>query len=489
MFGSKLMDMLGSLSNKELKKFSEYVYSPLFNKNNKLLSFIDYIVENSSNYQSEAYSKSKVHEKLFPGEAYNDQKVRDMMSYMSRLLEDFLAYQSITDDPVRVKMYLLKSLRERGLNKDFEKLERETRKALSSENITRDSSLYFNLYRLEHESYHQIMQTEEGMEKDMSIQRMLDNLDRYYLFVKLKYSADLIAQKSNYAKELKLNMLDNILQYLDNHISQFSHNPSILIYHQVIHMVLQNSEEHYRNFIDLLNKYEHLFPKDELWLFYTTAQNFCANKINIGESKYFKEVFNLYKKQLKLGMLFDGKHLPTNTYNNIISSGLQQKEMEWTKNFIEQYKDQLPKKHRESSYAFNLARYYYINKQHNEVLDLLQKVEFTDIYYNLGAKALLVRIYYELNEFEPLSSLLNAFSIYLKRNKTLSEARQTGHSEFIKMTRRLSNIKSSLVASVYTPENISAKISDLIKELKESTNVVNKDWLLNSANELQKLVK
>ncbi len=123
----------------------------------------------------------------------------------------------------------------------------------------------------------------------------------------------------------------------------------------------------------------------------------------------------MYIYQLDKGLLYEEKYFPTNAYNNIVSAGLTLGEMDWTLNFMEEYKDKIPQKHKESTYTFNLAKYNYVNKDYDKVLQLLQQVEFTDVYYNLGAKSFLARTFYELKEIDPLVSHLNAFSIYLKR--------------------------------------------------------------------------
>ena len=52
---------------------------------------------------------------------------------------------------------------------------------------------------------------------------------------------------------------------------------------------------------------------------------------------------------------------------------------------------------------------------------MLLKVEFNDVYYHLDSKSLLMKVYFELDEYDAFSSLVDAFKIYLRRNQTISE--------------------------------------------------------------------
>ena len=95
--------------------------------------------------------------------------------------------------------------------------------------------------------------------------------------------------------------------------------------------------------------------------------------------------------------------------------------MDWTKEFIEKFKDYLHPEVVENAYTYNLASYYYSTNQLDKVLDLLVKVEYTDIQYSIGAKSLLLRTYYDLEENEALLSLTRSFKQYLKRNRLIPE--------------------------------------------------------------------
>jgi len=80
----------------------------------------------------------------------------------------------------------------------------------------------------------------------------------------------------------------------------------------------------------------------------------------------------------------------------------------------------LPDSFKKDALHFNLAEVNYATKNFEAAQDHLLKVSYSDLNYYLGARILLAKIYYELNDEEPLLSLISAFTIFLKRNKDLS---------------------------------------------------------------------
>ncbi|MFT5801460.1 MAG: hypothetical protein ACI956_001268, partial [Nonlabens sp.] len=87
-----------------------------------------------------------------------------------------------------------------------------------------------------------------------------------------------------------------------------------------------------------------------------------------------------------------------------------------------------------------LGRLYFYQKKYEDVISLLQTIEYDDIIYNLGAKTMLIRTYYEIEEIDALDSLLESFRIFLGRQKKLSAQRKQNYKDFIKFIRKLSRV-------------------------------------------------
>jgi hypothetical protein len=218
------------------------------------------------------------------------------------------------------------------------------------------------------------------------------------------------------------------------------------------------------------------FPNEELRTLYDYLRNYCIRKLNSGETNYYQEVLNLYQFLLENKIIFKNGYLSEWDYKNIITVGLRLQSYEWTENFIKKYKNSLPKSVQENAFIYNLASFYYETHEYKKSLQLLHEVKFTDTSYHLGAKIIQLKSYYELEETEPFYALIDAFQIYVKRNRQLSDYRKTAYINLVKVTKKVYKLKEQkdiIAKSVW--QNRYEKI----KQYVENQRVANKDWIEN----------
>ena len=154
--------------------------------------------------------------------------------------------------------------------------------------------------------------------------------------------------------------------------------------------------------------------------------------------------------------------------------GLRNKDFKWTDSFIEEYIRSLPKKEQDNAYTFNRARHYFATKKYDKVLQLLQSVEYNDIFYLLDSKTTLMKTYYELGEYQPLQSLKESFRILLRRKKLISEQNQVNYGNFARFTMKLfrADVKNK------------TQMANLKKAIEGASNIADKAWILEKYAEL-----
>lgn len=65
-----------------------------------------------------------------------------------------------------------------------------------------------------------------------------------------------------------------------------------------------------------------------------------------------------------------------------------------------------------------------------------------DIFYELGSRALLLKVFYELQEHTAFYNHLDAFYNFVRRNKVMSEAQKQSHKRFISLLRQLMRVRT-----------------------------------------------
>ncbi len=175
--------------------------------------------------------------------------------------------------------------------------------------------------------------------------------------------------------------------------------------------------------------------------------------------------------------------MPEWHFKNIVTTGLRLDEHEWVRSFLENYRHRLRPEVEENAYSYNLAAYFHHLENYDEVLRLLLQVEYTDVRYNLDAKSLLLRTYYDLEESEALHSLTEAFKQYLKRNKSLSEFQKKGYFNLLNFTRKAFRLKTN--REFTSSKKWEPELQNLRSELEAAETVFNKSWLEGKVAELE----
>ena len=203
-------------------------------------------------------------------------------------------------------------------------------------------------------------------------------------------------------------------------------------------------------------------------------QNYCIKQANQGNAEYLKELFNLYQLQMERNIINDGGKIAQFDYKNIVTVGLRVNAFEWITNFIEAEKDHLSESVRDTAYNYNLARLYFSQNRFREALRALLMVEYTDVYYELDSRSLLLKTYYELEEYEAFLSLVSSFGLFLRRNKHVSEYQRTVYRNLIRFSRKLFRIKMG-------GKQAPGKVANEMREVKQIADLT---WLNQKVAEL-----
>lgn len=414
---SKLIQLLASLSSHELSKLEDFVISPYFNRDKTIIHLFRFLKELHPGFSDSKLTKPALFQSLFPNHAYDDKQLRYLMSGLKKLIERFLAIASIEQHPYQSELALLSKLSEKRLEATYNRRNRQLEKKLA--NPKEDSSAFF-LARLKWlEIQEEDFRRKRLRKFDKTIQYAAQNLDCYYFLHRLKLSCAMLDRQGIFQTSYQLQLSDEWIQHLLQ--QHFFEEPIIRLYYTIF-QALKNQEEekHFENLKNYLESYANSIPSSELNDIYLFAINYCARKIRQGKNAYLTEALELYRSGIASGVLIDNGHLSPWAFNNVVKLSLRLQHYDWIETFIHDYTPKLPEAFRENAWHYSLAELYYYTQKHDLAQQHLVRVSFSDMNYYLGARVLLAKIYYELQEEEPLLSLIASFTIFLKRNKQLS---------------------------------------------------------------------
>ena len=90
MKGKKLFMLLGALDDEEFNLLGKAARSPLMNTNQRIVALYEYIQPCYPTFEGPALEGKVLFSHLFLEEAYNDYKLRRLLSSFSQLVERFL---------------------------------------------------------------------------------------------------------------------------------------------------------------------------------------------------------------------------------------------------------------------------------------------------------------------------------------------------------------------------------------------------------------
>jgi hypothetical protein len=406
---SSLSRLVNSFSAVELREVRRFLQSPFFNLRHDLVTLFEWLVHTPEP------SKEAAWQVLFGTAPYDDQKLRLHLSYLHRLLEKYLIVKESIADESTNQVTLAIAYRKRNQGESFEKVRKSLEKSLENQPL-RNAYYHETRYNLLWES-HQYQYTQNPTDVSQ-LYDLSQVADVVYVSQKMRLICLLTAHQSVYKGEVEEADTKDLIAMAER--PELAAVPAVGVYLVCYRMLREPEQEaHFQQFKSILIGQSNQFSAEEMHGLFILAVNYCVRGINAGQERYSREALDLYKTGLENGYLFENGMLRRFTYYNIVAAGIQTNELEWVRYFIHEYKNRLEKKYRDSLFSFNLARLEYANRNHNLVLDLLQKANYRDILLNLSAKTLLLKTYYALNERNSLESHMDAMRNFIHRKRVI----------------------------------------------------------------------
>lgn len=461
MENSKLLDFLRTLNAREWRSFHELVASPYFNRNQDVLRLCDWLQAQAPGFENASREAAWLH--LFPRQVREDQTLNHLMSFLLKLGEQFIGLEHYYSRSIDSDMDVLQALSTRGLDKHYhffaEKLGRQINR-----DEKRDGAYFFTRYRLaDIERGH--YERQNARRFDETLQGVVDHLDFFYLTEKLKYSCGMLNNQAIVSSPYHYFFLEEIRSFLEKNPPP-AEAPGVSVYFHILQLLTKDTADvEFQALKQLLEVNAGRFSQSELATLFEYALNYCIRQIRKVREAYVDEALRIYQHGVETGILLNekGKLSPWH-FKNIIKLALRLQQYAWTEHFIREKNQLLDDDFKTDALHYNLAELYFYTRRYDESLHHLNQVEFTDVHYNLGAKVMLAKIYYETDAYDALESLLHAFNAYLRRNKILAENVRRTYQNFIVLLRQI--IRA-------TPDHF----PDLQRKVAETDLLTEKNWL------------
>jgi hypothetical protein len=464
----QFLELYLTLNRRQKQHFTKYLDSPYFNTNAKLVPGLDKIDEYSALSLQDL--KAKLFQYLFPTQSFSDVKLRLFFSELYRHLKNFLFVDELQQAGFEKDLSFIRYLRKSKQINLFENQASSLRNKLQKQKEWNPEK-YEIRYRLDMEllsyesfknrfSYFDFRESSEILDISSMIKRL-----RIYL--------EQLSHESIGATSLEYPMIEAWLNYAES--KNWSQYPEIQIYLLAIKMYQNPADDQiFQNYMTMIRQYEGDFDFERGREIYLTALNYCIRKINQNNTSYFTKALDLFQHCVKHGWLLDYGVMSSLTYKNIIALCIRMNDLELAIRLLEDYKNLVNPKERNTIYHFNLAKIYKEQGEYSKALYLLNTSVFRDPLIELNARVEMIKIYYEIHEDELMHNQIQATKNLIKRSKKLGYHREY-YSNFLLHASRLFTIKQ-----MQRQEK-----EKWMFEIKADNRLIDKNWLYSMVDKIK----
>jgi hypothetical protein len=481
---SKLVILLKTLNKQELERLEKFVNSPFFNSSEQLISFFGLLKNNHPEYKT--LTKERIFSHFYPDEEYKDKKVRDLLSRMLEVAQNFLAQLEFEKNKNTSSIFVMNQFIERNLERHFRSRYKDSEKKLKEDMVIDENYLYSEYMLMKLNRNH------AEIFKNVIFEEELSNIvnSEYQLFLNyvilnvLSYTILFSIRKYNTNNEVNLEFSDMVIQFLDKY--PIENYPIITILRSVLDLQKRDSEPvsdtdtaTYRGLIETLNANDPAINLEMKRMIYIYLVNYTRIK-SLVYNKFFKdEHYRLLKYSIENDLYPKvGNYFSEASYMIVASESLINKDFEWAEKFIAEFKPKLKSEVRENAYTFCMSNLNYRKGNYEKALKFLVKVSIEDIYYQLKVKNLQVKIHYELGEYEMCKSVIDSFRHFLSSVKQFPEFVRIRFVNYVNFTSRMVNVW--LGGDPRNMIEINREIQEISQEKVES-----KSWLLAQAAKIK----
>lgn len=477
MHESKLLKILKTLSEEEIRRFHKFIRSPYYSYKKHCVPFFEYVRKYHPGYTSGKLSKENVFHHLFPERQFQSQKMRHVMTDLVNLLEEFLVAEQVQKRDFERKKLLRDAYGQRDLYEYFEKSTEEITKELEALPYRNSFYQYESMKNLDQFFFHP--STKKHLVKENFLENISKHLDHFFNLSKLHLGTEMKARSTILSKGYDTSFIEELVPKARIHKDIIEYD----LYLKACKLYDENSHESYQLLKHSFEKAVQKLSIHEKENIFYILLNFTIRQGNAGNQEFLRESFALYQLALSENIIFKDDQILDANFTNICAAGIKVEEFDWVREFIEKYSQYLPDKMRQNARILCLAFLHYAEGDFEKTDELISNFQFTDTFYLLRGRTLSLRALYELfstdnSYYDLLISNSLSFEKYLRRNAVIGANHQKVYLSFIQNVKQLSNL-------IANRKDTPTRIENLYNRVKEAPLVLNRDWILKKIEEVK----
>lgn len=478
------IELLNSFTKKELQKFNQFINSPYFNADIRLIKLFGALRKEVLNKPFTDQQQAKVYKKIFETKlvkelSKSEKKVlRTKLSKLNKLAQQFLVIESLGENQNAYNDHLFNCLLDKRNFNAFHTLLKRDKKRLALKQ-RKETADFEHLYKVEMHFLEYLFLSGFLYKKNQfEFKDVVCKLDIQYLLKKLSLFNTILSNKlviNNQSIDYSTMTITNDLLKLPQYNSQ----PYLTLLSATNNFLQEFSTKTYHNILHLLNAHGSSIPLADLKGIYIVILNFLYREIKKGNLDYEKDLIKLYISMDNRNLLLEENIMSTPKLKNVVIRMCKSSYFDKALFFIKKYIPFIRKNDQQSIENICLAYVYFYQQDYNNALEHIIKVGNVNVNIEFDHRILMMKIYYEIDKTysEKTERFYRSADKFFSDNKLLSRETKKAGKNFIKMLLNLYRLKH---------EEGKMTVPKLQNKLKQYEFMASKKWLLEKMEELKK---
>lgn len=477
------IELLESFSKKELQKFNQFVNSPYFNTDIRLINLFNTLKKEVLHKPFTDEQHAKVYKKVFERKRIKElneiekKSLRTKLSKLNQLAQQFLVIESIRENQNSFNDHLLKCLLDKRNFNAFNTLLKREKKRLAAKQ-RKETDDFEHLYRVEvHYVEYLFLSGSLYKKSQYQFNDVIGKLDIQYLIKKLSlfmaFFSNKLVKSNQSIDSTTLSVTNDLLK-----LPRYTIEPYLNILNATNNFLQEFSIKSYHNILFLINKYGNSIPLADLKGIYIVILNYLYREIKKGNIDCEKDLVKLYISMDDRNLLLEENLMPVIKLKNITHGMCKNNYLDKAIYFIEKYTPFVRKEDRKSVNSFCLAIVYFYQKDYEKALDHCIQMTSVNQTLETNYRTLVMKIYYERDQSysEKTERFYRSAEKFFNDNKSLSVLNKKSYKNFTQILINLYRFKHK--EGRMTIEKLETK-------LEQQDYNIDKKWLLEKIQELK----
>lgn len=472
----KIFYLLRKLDEKEFKKLRGALNSPILNTNKRLTKLYEALRPSYPNFKNSESYRRRIYQKVYPNETYHYGKLHKLFSAFCRVIENYLLWLELEEDQSSRKKLQLQLYQKRNMASYFEDHSNLLHQELAQKNC-RDLEYYETQVYLNRATYFNANKDKYDL-KDQSLDQLVDSLDHYFLWAKMRYGLSMKSRERILGKPGKWRFQKAIEE--ESQSGWLKDSILFQLYQQAYLMLDEHPSFSFDNFELQLFTHFNQLEADTKVLFHS-GLNYLIRRINQGDPTVNNRVFKWYQFGLDHQIFLEKNQISEITFGNIVLAACRVEKFEWVQYFIDTHQGFLKPEDKKEIVTYHVGLSLFYQKKFNEAFDILLNHNFSSIFFLksrlIAIWAIFENFLIDIDYYDLLQSQIRAFEAAMYRNHSYSSSNTESAINCITLIKH--------IAKKVTRQESPSKIKEwLVNKLAKTQNIAAKQWIMEKVEAL-----